>query len=210
MDAPKLLGSSVAIQERLNQIEMPHVAPLTEFVRRLRSRMGPEASIPYFDPWDGGINAKVLLLLEAPGPKATESGFISRNNPDETAKNFYEINEQAGIDRKSTVVWNVVPWYIGSGSRIRPANAVDIEEGIQSLEELLQLLPKLQAVVLIGRKAQKAKAYIANVAPRLVVLESPHPSPLFVNCKPGNRELLLAKFRDVKAFMDGSEIRSRS
>ena len=40
--------------------------------------------IPHFDPLDGGSNAQVLFLMEAPGPKASASGFVSRNNPDET------------------------------------------------------------------------------------------------------------------------------
>ena len=203
-DVPKLLGTSLAVEERLNQIELPHIAPLTDFVRRLRSRMGPDTTIPYFDPWDGGINAEVLFLLEAPGPKASQSGFISRNNPDETARNFFELNQQTGIDRKRTVVWNVVPWYIGSGSRIRPANAIDIDKGTESLGELLQLLPKLRAIVLVGQKARKAKSHIKKLAPELAILESPHPSPLFVNRKPGNRQLLLEKFRRVRAFLDAN------
>ena len=202
VDAPKLLGNSSAVQERLSQIELPPMAPHTEFVRRLRSEMGSNASIPYFDPWDGGINAEVLYLLEAPGPKAIKSGFISRNNPDETAKNFYEVNQQAGIDRKRTVVWNVVPWYIGSGPHVRPANAKDIEKGTESLAELLQLLPKLRVIVLVGQKAQKALNYAKVLAPSLVILDCPHPSPLFVNRKPGNRQLLLTKLRQVRVVLN--------
>jgi len=209
MDLPKMLGNSEATKERLNQIELPHMVPLTEFVRKLRSRMGSDSTIPYFDPWDGGINAEVLFLLEAPGPKARDSGFISRNNPDETAKNFYELNVEAGIDRKRTAVWNVVPWYIGSGSRIRAANSSDIEEGIQSLGELIRLLPKLRAIVLVGRKAQRAKSTIANVAPRLTVFSCPHPSPLFVNRRTANRGLILAELCRVQSFLDEHDVHER-
>lgn len=85
--------------------------------------VGPQASIPDFDPWDGGVHAQVLFLLEAPGSKAVDSGFVSRNNPDETAKNFFELNRDAGIPRELTVIWNVVPWYIGDGARIRAAKS---------------------------------------------------------------------------------------
>jgi hypothetical protein len=98
------------------------MVPLRDFVQSLRNEIGPEARIPDFDPWDGGTAAEILFLLEAPGAKALFSGFISRNNPDETAKNFFELNAQAGIPRERTITWNIVPWYIGSGSRIRPAN----------------------------------------------------------------------------------------
>jgi hypothetical protein len=62
--------------------------------------MGPDHAIPYFDPLDGGVGASVLFLLEAPGPRAVASGFISRDNPDETAKNFHEFNAAAGLARR--------------------------------------------------------------------------------------------------------------
>src|SRR5689334_1377344 len=90
MDAPKLLGIAEARADRLGQLQEPHIAPLTAFVDHLRAEAGPGASIPYFDPWDAGIGAEILFLLEAPGPKAVKSGFVSRNNPDETAKNMFE------------------------------------------------------------------------------------------------------------------------
>lgn len=109
MDRPELLGEPDALRERLAQVDRPHVAPLTEFVRRLRIRVGSQAAIPYFDPWDGGVNAKVLFLLEAPGPKARNSGFVSMNNPDQTARNLFELSREASLDRRDMVTWNAVP-----------------------------------------------------------------------------------------------------
>src|ERR1039457_843421 len=82
-DAAKLLGDTRARELRLSLIREPHIAPLTEFVEALRAEAGPEFQIPYFDPWDGGIEAKVLLLLEAPGPKAIKSGFVSKYRSEE-------------------------------------------------------------------------------------------------------------------------------
>src|SRR5207249_10123721 len=134
--------------------------------------------IPYFDPWDGGTAAEVLYLLEAPGAKAVLSGFISRNNPDETAKNFFQLNEQARIPRNRTITWNIVPWYLGSGSRIRPANSRDIEDGLRSLNSLLNLLRKVRGIVLIGEKAQRASIHIAELRPKIRLFKSSHPSPL--------------------------------
>ena len=93
------------------------MAPFIHFVQLIRQETGLAREIPYFDPLDGGIAAKCFFLLEAPGPKAVVSGFISRNNPDETAKNFFNLNQDADLPRKSTVSWNVVPWYIGSGKK---------------------------------------------------------------------------------------------
>ena len=203
-DRPKLLGDVHALASRLRQVTAPHVALLNDYVQDLRNRMGPKAAIPYFDPWDGGVEADVLLLLEAPGPRAVNSGFVSQNNQDETAKNLFELSKEAGLNRKRVVVWNVVPWYIGNGSRIRAANAGDIAQGRSSLDELLALLPNLKAVVLFGNKAQKAEDHIKKRSSALTVFFCPHPSPMFVNRSPKkNREIILQKLKETKEFIDG-------
>jgi hypothetical protein len=197
MDKPKSLRSPEARTNRLAAIEEPHVAPLSAFVRRLRERMGVEYGIPYFDPFDGGIGSDCLFLLEAPGPKAIASQFISRNNPDETAKNFFLLTQEAGIDRRRTAIWNVVPWYIGSGKKIRPASATDLGAAAPALAELASLLPSLHSIVLLGKKASTAKSAIAELVPQARIFCVPHPSPVFINRRPGNRAILLDKLRTV-------------
>ncbi len=116
-----------------------------------------------------------MFLLEAPGPKARNSGFVSMNNPDETARNFFEVSREAGINRKRIIIWNAVPWYIGSGSKIRPADSRDLAAGVGYLPELLLLLPKLRGVVLVGKKAKKAEHQVRDAAPHLDLFCSPHP-----------------------------------
>ena len=201
MDQPKILADDEIRQARLAQLDEPHMRPLTQFVSRLREDMGEDAAIPNFDPWDGGINAEVLFLLEAPGPRARNSAFVSMNNPDETAKNFFLACQTTGIERKRIVIWNIVPWYIGSDTRIRAANASDIKQGIRSLADLLSLLPKLRAIVLVGKKAQRAEKHLATIAPELKLFTSPHPSPMFVNNKPGNRDVLIARLQPVQKLL---------
>jgi len=190
-----------ARDERLRQIMEPHVASLTGFVQKLR-RFYSDLNIPYFDPWDGGIQAEVLFLQEAPGRKALSSGFVSRNNPDETAKNFFEISMNAGLSRIRTVRWNIVPWYIGTGNKIRAAKKSDVLQGMEPLFELLKMLPNLRVIVLMGEKAQMA-AYEINVkCPDLRIFKSPHASPLFCNRKPENKNKILSVFKEVVAFLD--------
>jgi uracil-DNA glycosylase len=200
-DRPKLLADPLARNERASGLNAPHMKPLSDFVTSLRQAVGEGASIPDFDPWDGGVDAEVLFLLEAPGRKAVASGFISRNNPDETAKNFFELSSEAGITRSRSVVWNIVPWYIGSGSKIRPASTIDVTSGASSLAGLLDLLPNLRVIVLLGRKAEYAERIISPLRPRMRILKSPHPSPLFVNNPPGNRERVLEVFREAAGIL---------
>lgn len=198
IDKPKSLCNPIAIQSRLAGIFEPHISPLTTFVEKIRKDTGLKREIPYFDPLDGGINAKCLFLFEAPGPRAVYSGFISRNNPDESARNFFELNHQAGLPRKLTISWNVVPWYIGSGTKIRPANKNDIDGGEKYLLDFLSLLPNLRIIVLGGRKAQKAEALIKNTYPDIALVKMPHPSPLFVNNAPDNKFKILRILQAVK------------
>jgi uracil-DNA glycosylase len=161
----------------------------------------PNAVVPDFDPWDGGIEAEVLYLLEAPGPKATVSGFISRNNPDETAKNFFELNAAAEIPRKRTITWNAVPWFIGTGKKLRAARVSDLREGETSLLELLGMLPRLRAIVLVGRKAGRMRSVMAQSRPDLKVFQTPHPSPMYCNRAKGNKRKILDGLREVAAFL---------
>jgi hypothetical protein len=44
----------------------PHIAPLADYVQRLRD-IHPAWEFPNFDPLDGGTNAEILFLLEKPG-----------------------------------------------------------------------------------------------------------------------------------------------
>jgi uracil-DNA glycosylase len=205
-DRAKLLGDPEACTARLSQLHDAHIAPLTSFVESLRVEAGPGASIPCFDPWDGGVEAEILLLLEAPGPKAVGSRFVSRNNPDETAKNLFELSLDAALHRKRTVIWNSVPWYIGTGAKIRAATPSDLEAGLRPLPRLLDLLPNLRAVVFLGKKAEKARPEVERLRPKLSLFVSPHPSPLFVNHTRGNRDRILAVLREVAGCVSGTSV----
>lgn len=123
------------------------------------------------------------------------SGFVSRNNPDPTAKRFFELNAQANLPRRLTVTWNVVPWYIGSAGKIRPAKAADIDEAEPYLRKLLDLLPRLEVIVLIGRKAQRSHALVSRLMPSARILEMPHPGPRVYNSSPATRRAMLRALR---------------
>ena len=63
-----------------------HIEPLNAFAASLRAELGDSYQIPGFDPQDGGVDARALFLLEAPGPKAVVSGRVSQDNPDPSAR----------------------------------------------------------------------------------------------------------------------------
>ena len=202
IDSPKSLGNPHDKALRLSQLCDPHMQDLTAFVERIRLEQHCGHAVPYFDPADGGINAECLYVLEAPGPKAKASGFISRNNPDETAKNWLLLNAMAGILRKRTIICNIVPWYIGDSGKIRSATPADINAGWPYLLELIDMLPRLRVVVLVGGKAQQIAPRLRYSRPKVPIMECPHPSPMFVNRKPENRGRVLAALGDVARALD--------
>lgn len=199
-EAPKSLRDPAVRTRRLAMVEHPHVAPLSRFVRRICREQHCTDCVPYFDPLDGGVRARALFLLEAPGRKAVVSGFISRNNDDETAKNMLGLLAGAGIARRDTVLWNVVPWYIGDGRRIRAARNADFALARRHLTRLIELLPRLRVVVLVGLKAQAAWDLV-GLEPRQIVVRTWHPSAQVMNRWPERRRAILTKFRQVRSHL---------
>lgn len=172
-DGPRSMREAGVIQRRRKMLREPHIAPLAEYAAKLRERFSAE--VPEFDPLDGGVNAQILFLFEKPGPmtaSAGGSGFVSRNNDDPTAVATFEFMGQAKIPRKLTITWNVIPCWNGT----RKVTGQELREGVACVHELTALLPDLRAVVLVGRKAERARRYLH--ATDLALFTSAHPSPL--------------------------------
>jgi uracil-DNA glycosylase len=185
------------VDAKLRRIYDSHIKLLTDLVHEIREE---HDGVAYFDPADGGTDARLLFLLEAPGPRAT--AFISQENDDASAATMYQLLSDAGLPRKDVVLWNVVPFYIGQADRrrIRAANQSDIDAGKPWLQKLIGLLPNLDAVVLLGLKAQRAEALVQDCRPGVRVLKSWHPSLRGLNRYPGHRAELLAVVRSTSAL----------
>ncbi len=188
------------IRHRREMLTSPHMKPLTDYIVSMRQARGREYHIPNFDPCDGGIHARALFLLEAPGPKAVRSGFVSRDNPDPTAKNLWQLMQDAGIPREDTLIWNICPWYVGENGHILPVNAKDIQEAQPYLSELVALLPRLQKIVLIGRKAQTAAPYLRSIT-SLPIKHTYHMSALVFNISTEKKRQTQTDFADVAQFL---------
>ncbi len=186
-DRPKTNREPEEVERKLDLLREPHVAPLTAYVERLRA-MKPDAAIPDFDPTEAGVTARIALLLEAPGRRSAldaGSGFVSPDNNDQTAANMWDLLHEAGIDRaEDCVTWNVIPWYIGDGTKIRSARRTDLDEAREATRELFSLLPDLRVVVLLGKPAAGAWGLLGL---ELDAIEAPHPSPLNLNTRPERR-----------------------
>jgi len=167
------------VERRLALLQAPHMAPLAAFAARLRAAVG--LPVPDFDPCDGGVGARLLILLETPGPRMSGAMLVSCDHAAGTARNLRRFLAGAGLPRRAVVLWNVVPWVIDP-EKCRAPRTGEIAQGLTWLPALLDLLPDLRGCVLAGRAARHAAPMLARTL--LPVWAMPHPSPTFVNTSP--------------------------
>lgn len=204
--AAALLADPLELHARREALAVPHAAPLAAFAAALRRTTG--RGVPDADPADGGVAARLLLLLETPGPAIGLTGFVSRDNPAPTARNLRRFLAAAGLERRETLIWNAVPFVIqvpGTGNR-SPSRA-EAAAGLALLPALLDLLPALEVAVLAGRAAAAAAPVLAAARPGLPVLRMPHPSPTYVCTSPAVPDRIAATLAEAAAIL-GSHRRS--
>jgi uracil-DNA glycosylase len=163
----------------------PHVAPLNRLAAQIAA--ATDSVVPGADPDGGGIHARVLLLLETPSRAGGyTTGLISIDNDDTAAANLWRGLDAVGLDRRTVLVWNAVPWYVGSAEKIRSPTPREVTTGQVWLRRLLDLVPGLRVVACFGRAAARAVLPLRPelVARGLTLLEAPHPSQRVYN-RPG-------------------------
>jgi uracil-DNA glycosylase len=154
------------------------IQSLSDFVKDIRKERKLDREVPDFDPRNGNEQAKYLLVLEAPGPKALDSGCVSFDNPDRTASNLKSQLHEAKVKREEIAIWNIVPWYIGNEgcNQIRAANRDDFIDGLPYLLKIVERLPNLRCVVLIGGVARRAHVAL-SITTTARILSCHHTSP---------------------------------
>jgi uracil-DNA glycosylase family 4 len=175
---------------------------LNQFVEKIREKQGLTDEVPGFDPQNGNEDARILFVLEAPGAKAVKTGVISFDNPDQTARNLREQLNRAGIYRTEIVIWNIVPWYLGDGKKIRSAGVSDVKMGLDYLGDLVRMLKRLEFIVLVGGAARRAHVYLSHKVD-IRILGCHHPSPKVVNNYPEMVEENILVFRTMKSTQPG-------
>lgn len=196
---PNTLWHEHRRDERLPALDRPYMRVLNGYREELQSETG--RPIPHFDPFDAGVAARLLILLETPGPSAVPADrrFVSIDNPTGTALNLRTALKGSGISRKEIIVWNAVPWLrqtrraIGKGERL---------DGVAALVRLLPLLPALQVAILAGAVAGHAEAVLKGAG--IETVPAPHPSPILINTSKAHRQRLEDAFANARANLDQS------
>ncbi|WP_376099763.1 uracil-DNA glycosylase [Roseomonas sp. CCTCC AB2023176] len=181
-----------------------HVAPIRALAARIRAATAKP--VPEPDPLDGGVNARLLLLLETPGPRVRQDAIVSRDKPGGTGTNLRRFLDGAGIARRDMLLWNAVPWIIHEpGARNRAPRPAEVRDGLAYLPPFLALLSNLCVIVLSGRTAAGAEATVRQCLPDIPVLIMPHPSPTIVCTSPAIGERIEATLAAAAAILRSAE-----
>lgn len=169
---PRILANSSEVKKRLHpdQLFAPHVYPLNNLVEKINKSEYGDNTVPWFDPFGAGINAKVLFLLQDPSNAALGTGFISPDNPDKTADYTSYFRNKANLLPKELVHWNIIPWEIKNRNL-----KTELLKAKPFFIEFLSELKNLQVVVCMGKYAEFGWNYIYPEKP----------------CSPGWKKMLI-------------------
>jgi hypothetical protein len=120
------------LADKLKRVHDEPVRPLNAVVEQWRR------DVPWADPDLGGVHSRILFLLESPGPASSAghgSGIISPDNNDQTAGRFWRLSREAGLDPRTYISWNVVPWYVSASGKAANAAAADGEAALPYLHQ---------------------------------------------------------------------------
>jgi len=176
LENPRGMRDPVVRSQRVKMLQLSRIAPLREWAARITVTTGK--LLPEFDPADGGLDSRVLILhgwiSSSARVMADGSGdgpdFLSVDNDSDTAEFMWRLRSETGLLQGTAMHWRVVPWYLDDPHAISRA---DIRDGSAYLMELLYLLPKLDTVILCGDLPRQAWAeFIAPLTSQFAVIET--------------------------------------
>jgi hypothetical protein len=177
-------------------IRLPHIAPINTLVDELREE--GRGWVPYVAPIYGGVEAEMLSVLRDPGPMTDSahggSGFLCLENDDPAAELFATLLADAGLTPARMNPWNAYPWYIN-----RQPKAAELAAGLDPLQRLLELLPRLSVVMLNGGDAQNLWRRFTAAHPTLAAAY--HVLPTYHTARQafiGTREVREARMADLR------------
>ncbi|QTI69614.1 uracil-DNA glycosylase [Gordonia polyisoprenivorans] len=194
-------ADSRVVASKMDRIREPHVRLLNELADRIANAEGfQRREVPYVDPDTGGIHARTLVLLDNPSTKAESgsgSGLLSLDNNDRTARYCREAYARHGVAWSDVVHWNVVPFPV-SGVKNGGSTPDERARGVRWTREVVDLLPDLEIVLLLGAAARDGWKRAAITRDGLYVPAGniPHCSMRGLNTA-GGRERFEAAIADV-------------
>lgn len=202
-----------ALAEKKRHLLASHVAPFNALADAVADAEGIRRGlVPYVDPQLGGVDARVLVLLDNPSTKAeagTGSGLLSLENDDRSAKNCVAFYNDIGLGPELFVHWNAAPAPI-EGEKNGASSPSERERGAVWLREIVALLPNLEVVLLMGDHARDGWHRAGIALPHVHVPDDvPHPSQRGLNNRDGRTRLRRALLETKDVLEGRKKITSR-
>ncbi|MDZ7882572.1 MAG: uracil-DNA glycosylase [Mycobacterium sp.] len=196
----------LVVDEKKQRIRDPHVKSLNDLADRIADSEGlPHGHVPYADPDQGGVMARMLVLLDNPSTKAeagTGSGLLSLDNNDRTARNIREAYARHGVDHGDVVHWNVVPFPV-AGVKNGGSTPAERERAARWTRGVAELLPDLEIVLLLGAAARDGWKRAAISRPEIYVMPGNIPNCSMRGLNTGDGRAVFEKAIETAAGLLG-------
>ncbi|WP_165839572.1 uracil-DNA glycosylase [Rhodococcus sp. Eu-32] len=163
-------------------------------------------NLPYNDPMFGGVEAELLIVMKAPeadaAPDKTGTRFLCFDNADAGAANIFEAFRRNDIARSRCIAWNICPFPIQGNS----PTASELRQARPYTQKLIDLLPRLKVVLLLGRPAADGwdRSLLRGRA-GISVLTGASPSPPGIS-SPRNRESFESAIREAATILESKPV----
>jgi hypothetical protein len=138
--------------EQLGDLYAPHVKAVNKLVDELR--VDADRWMPHLAPMHAGVLARLLVIGPDPGPNLDRGrayeALLSVEDDNAAAARIGALLKRARIDPAEVTLWNAYPWYTAGDLA-----AGDVRAGLEPLRRLVELLPELEVVVLLGTAAER-------------------------------------------------------
>jgi hypothetical protein len=105
------------------------------------------------------------------------------------------LSAKAGLDKRSYLNWNAVPWYVSATGKSANASPGDGRAALPYLHQFVMLLTELRVVVVMGAFAEHWwLRYLRQAdSPVLPLITAPHPSASARRSRPDfEQEIVIA------------------
>lgn len=154
-----------------------------ETVHDIRSDSSSVSSVRFFDPLDGGVSARIMILVDVPEKVLDSehaSDFESLDNDDDYAATLFNLIAESGLPRESFVLVNATGWKLTESDPLQANSRYEWLQASLYVDSLVNTFDELKLVIAMGERAGEEWTKLresSRTANAIAYVEAPNPSP---------------------------------